>query len=297
MPQQMSGMTVNDKFDIDILTEEDCINGWTEAGSVHHHCNMGASQSGTDEKDESQQIGIHITLGKINSEQYDIHSRFKTIHGFKDVNLMTFFETPAWMDAVPEQYRNKMLFNVMCDRALSPGDPEKARKDWINRIEERKTFNPKKMFEKYNHGWYRQSEMFPLDTTVEEAKMRSSETVEDQEEFYNDVVLDLSIPIDDSIEPTIELDQILMLIDTTKQKAKEQGLEDTWSLLRETMIDGRKTIKKVNLTGLRKYIVSNRIELETAVQTAILEEQDAIKSDEEEDANEMGKTNHSIGII
>jgi hypothetical protein len=63
------------------------------------------------------------------------------------------------------------------------------------------------------------------------------------------------------------------------------------------MIDGRKTIKKVNLTGLRKYIVSNRIELETAVQTAILEEQDAIKSDEEEDANEMGKTNHSIGII
>ena len=307
MPQQMSGMTISDKFDVDVLAEEDCVNGWIEAGSVHHHCNVGASQSGTDEKDESQQIGIFITLGKINSDQYDIHSRFKTIHGFKDVNLMTFFETPEWMEAVPEQYRNKMLFNVMCDRALSPGDPDKARKDWIDRIEEKKTWSPSKSknkwngyggYEGYGHNdWDRQTELHELSKSVEKLAYENKSTVEDQEEFYNDVVLDLSIPIDDSTDPTIELDDILMLIDTTKQKANEKGLEDTWDLLRETMIDGRKTIKKVNLTGLRKYIVNNRIELEVAVQTAILEEQDAIKSDEEEDANEMGKTNHAIGII
>jgi hypothetical protein len=50
--------------------------GWYEYGTVHHHCTASAFQSGTDHKDEIDRPGIHITIGHILSEKYDLHARF-----------------------------------------------------------------------------------------------------------------------------------------------------------------------------------------------------------------------------
>lgn len=44
-------------------------------GTVHHHCSAGAFQSGTDRSNEEAQNGIHITIGKIGSAEYDLHGR------------------------------------------------------------------------------------------------------------------------------------------------------------------------------------------------------------------------------
>lgn len=41
--------------------------GWFLAGTIHSHGNMGAFHSGTDDHDEDQRDGIHITVGRINS--------------------------------------------------------------------------------------------------------------------------------------------------------------------------------------------------------------------------------------
>ena len=49
--------------------------GWKEFGSVHHHCNAGAFQSGTDHKDEIDRPGVHITLGHVEAEILDMHCR------------------------------------------------------------------------------------------------------------------------------------------------------------------------------------------------------------------------------
>lgn len=49
--------------------------GFREAGTIHSHCDAGAFASGTDDKDEISQNGIHITLGKINDEAVEIHGR------------------------------------------------------------------------------------------------------------------------------------------------------------------------------------------------------------------------------
>jgi hypothetical protein len=50
---------------------------WYYFGTVHHHCSAGAFQSGTDESNEKDQDGLHITIGHMNSkEKYDIHARF-----------------------------------------------------------------------------------------------------------------------------------------------------------------------------------------------------------------------------
>ncbi len=50
--------------------------GWIYAGTVHHHCDCTAFQSGTDHMNEKDQDGLHITVGHINKKHHDIHCRF-----------------------------------------------------------------------------------------------------------------------------------------------------------------------------------------------------------------------------
>lgn len=45
------------------------------AASIHSHPSFGASQSSTDHKDEFQFDGIHITYGKINLDNFEVHAR------------------------------------------------------------------------------------------------------------------------------------------------------------------------------------------------------------------------------
>lgn len=49
--------------------------GYFPWGTVHHHCGMGAFQSGTDHSDEVNVDGLHITIGKLGDAQYDMHTR------------------------------------------------------------------------------------------------------------------------------------------------------------------------------------------------------------------------------
>ena len=53
--------------------------GWRMWGTVHHHCSIGAFQSGTDRTDEESQAGIHITVGHMDKPEHDLHSRVSVI--------------------------------------------------------------------------------------------------------------------------------------------------------------------------------------------------------------------------
>lgn len=48
---------------------------WEYWGTAHHHCSTGAFQSGTDERNETIQEGIHITVGFMDRKHYDIDVR------------------------------------------------------------------------------------------------------------------------------------------------------------------------------------------------------------------------------
>lgn len=48
---------------------------WIQLGTVHHHCGMAAFQSSTDSGNEEGIPGLHITIGKLNDAEYDIHGR------------------------------------------------------------------------------------------------------------------------------------------------------------------------------------------------------------------------------
>lgn len=300
MPQQMSGMTVSDTLDTEILVKE-CPDGWIEAGSVHHHCSVGASQSGTDEKDEQKQTGIHITLGNINKDTYGIHSRFKTMDGFSNVKLMSFFNKPEWLEAVPEKYRNEMAFNVVSDLVLTEGDPEKAREDWIDRIIPKPVLtnkwnaNSNRNSGYYGYGGYNygQQDAFDLDTAEESAWRRAEKEENKADDIYEDIYYELAAPEmtkEGTCVVAYTTKDICESINISKKEAKKQGVEDLWHTIRERISEEKIETKTISVTGLNKHIINNKTELESQLYAMAQEY-------EEDDADKMGEENNPVRFI
>jgi len=49
---------------------------WLYFGTVHHHCAASAFQSLTDQENEQNQDGLHLTVGRMDAERHDVHARF-----------------------------------------------------------------------------------------------------------------------------------------------------------------------------------------------------------------------------
>ena len=86
-PQEaQTGMSARELGDLPEFKEQRAQFGddWIYFGTVHHHCNMGAFQSSTDEENEINQDGLHITVGNMGGDRYTVHDRF-----YLNKNLIT----------------------------------------------------------------------------------------------------------------------------------------------------------------------------------------------------------------
>lgn len=88
---------------------------WIPFGTVHHHCGLGAFQSGTDRDDEKDQDGLHITIGKMDSPVYDMHARFyrKGMMWEKTLDMSWFFDVGDPVTQCPEQFRVFLPENLL----------------------------------------------------------------------------------------------------------------------------------------------------------------------------------------
>ena len=102
-PQETKGMSVSMKNDSEEFKEQRKMfpHPWLELGSVHHHCTMKAFASGTDDEDERDRDGIHITLGEMEKEALDIHSRATFHRDTQPTNIPDWIEPPDWVEAIP----------------------------------------------------------------------------------------------------------------------------------------------------------------------------------------------------
>lgn len=78
-PQEArTGMTAKEIEDCPATKEQRAQfdHNWIYFGTVHHHCSGSAFQSSTDEANEHDQDGLHITVGKMGSPHHDLHCRF-----------------------------------------------------------------------------------------------------------------------------------------------------------------------------------------------------------------------------
>jgi len=80
MPQYigtgMSSKEIDDHDDLEkLLTRVNPMKGWSEAGTIHHHCTSSAFQSSIDLADEKDKNGLHITIGHVTMPNVDTDFR------------------------------------------------------------------------------------------------------------------------------------------------------------------------------------------------------------------------------
>lgn len=73
---QIYGTGLSVKEEISTQEREDWAKaGLIEAGTMHSHCDGSAFASSTDKADEQARDGLHLTIGKLKSDRFDLHAR------------------------------------------------------------------------------------------------------------------------------------------------------------------------------------------------------------------------------
>lgn len=95
-PQEPNGMTTKELDDHPDYAGQRAQfgRGWELMGTIHHHCTSGAFQSSTDTANERNQDGVHITVGKIGSSEYDLHGRVILRSNQFAINWSQWFNVP-----------------------------------------------------------------------------------------------------------------------------------------------------------------------------------------------------------
>lgn len=88
--------------------------GWLYFGTVHHHCNASAFQSGTDETNEKNQHGIHITVGGMDKTHHDLHVRFYLKDSRYEVDMSEFWDIGESLRMItPEEVHDRIARHQM----------------------------------------------------------------------------------------------------------------------------------------------------------------------------------------
>lgn len=117
-PQKSEGMTVESDPDHELYSKERKKFHNLQFGTIHNHVDMGAFQSGTDESDEQDKEGFHITIGKCKSKTIDIHVRAIIEQCQYEINIWDIVEAPAWFSNVPIKYQSALkpeIFSISLD--------------------------------------------------------------------------------------------------------------------------------------------------------------------------------------
>lgn len=96
--------------------------GWVEGGTIHSHCSATAFQSGTDKENERTKNGVHITIGKIDKDEYDIHGRVSFRGTFYEIAWYHWFEMPEGLEGLPFKFRDQVM-QYFLTRAVPDGSP------------------------------------------------------------------------------------------------------------------------------------------------------------------------------
>lgn len=94
---------------------------WHLFGTVHHHCSLNAFASGTDEENERNQDGLHITVGHMSSAKYDLHARLIRRGLRVDPDMSWFWDIGNIVDQVPELFKEfipKDYANIFARRMM-----------------------------------------------------------------------------------------------------------------------------------------------------------------------------------
>ena len=109
-PQKSMGMTVEADLDDPRYADLRKQHGSSiQLGSLHHHCEISAFQSGTDSSDEDDRDGLHFTVGNLKDDKYSLHARFSIEGESHEIPVESVVEAPHWAVHIPEEYKADIL--------------------------------------------------------------------------------------------------------------------------------------------------------------------------------------------
>ena len=92
---------------------------WRYFCTVHHHCSASAFQSGTDEENERNQDGLHLTVGRIDADRHDLHARFYLAGNCFEPDLSLFWPVePELAEQVPAALLDDVARFQMCAKVV-----------------------------------------------------------------------------------------------------------------------------------------------------------------------------------
>jgi hypothetical protein len=111
---------------------------WLYFGTAHHHCGAGAFQSSTDEQNEWNQDGLHLTVGRMDSERHDVHARLYVGGNAYEPDLSRFWPVDAALAAmVPADVLHEVARHQMGEK-VTVDFPDAWRSNLIEIREERR---------------------------------------------------------------------------------------------------------------------------------------------------------------
>lgn len=134
-PQEPHGMTIKHLPEHALYAQDRAQfgRGWVQLGSIHHHCTAVAFQSGTDTADEINRDGIHITIGKLEDKELDLHARQVFSQQQSVCGLHHWIAMPDWMIHVPPVMQYELYIKMLKTIDNTPQFPA----EWKKRIIEK----------------------------------------------------------------------------------------------------------------------------------------------------------------
>jgi hypothetical protein len=115
---------------------------WLYFGTVHHHCSTSAFQSATDEQNEWNQDGVHITVGRMDADQHDLHARLYLGGNCFEPDLSRFWPVdPDLAARVPAGMHNELARFKLCGK-VTVDFPEAWRKNLMDVEREQPSWAP-----------------------------------------------------------------------------------------------------------------------------------------------------------
>jgi hypothetical protein len=115
--------------------------GWIYLMTQHSHCDAGAFQSSTDESNERNQDGLHITVGHLGRTKYDLHARFYFGRDLFETDMALFWDigssadglSPALKAVLKDGWEDKLAREQMSEPPTDFSFPEEWKANIIEK--------------------------------------------------------------------------------------------------------------------------------------------------------------------
>ena len=159
---------------------------WLYFGTVHHHCSASAFQSATDEQNEWNQDGLHLTVGRMDAEQHDLHARLYLDGNCFEPDLSRFWPVdPALAAMVPPGMLDE-LARFQMGAKVTVDFPDAWRVNIVEVVPERRSLLPERSwdFESAQPGLRLE---LRLDDALEEIHRRCATRSVEEEQWLSEL--------------------------------------------------------------------------------------------------------------